>query len=212
MLTIEAMPRPKALSASEIEAKLPGIPGWSLVDGKLHRELSYRDQDFAACVTEMATDPPRLLFVSDYRGGLVREIVRQVREAGLDPAIATEIAPFEPDAPEGVVITTQFKPVPGPFLEEYKRMFANRIPSIRAAQAYDALELVARLIEEKGTDPKVLGEALRTAVSEGVTGKFSPGRVLEARPIYVVEVVRGEWIYSDPVTPSPPLDQTGKRI
>ena len=43
MLTIEAMPRPKALSASEIEAKLPGIPGWSLVDGKLHRELRFAD-------------------------------------------------------------------------------------------------------------------------------------------------------------------------
>ncbi|HPG25518.1 MAG: 4a-hydroxytetrahydrobiopterin dehydratase [Spirochaetaceae bacterium] len=37
------MPRPKALSASEIEAKLPGIPGWSLVDGKLHRELRFAD-------------------------------------------------------------------------------------------------------------------------------------------------------------------------
>ena len=37
------MARPKALSASEIEAALADLPGWSHVNGKLHRELRFPD-------------------------------------------------------------------------------------------------------------------------------------------------------------------------
>jgi 4a-hydroxytetrahydrobiopterin dehydratase len=35
------MPRPKALSPDQIDAALESLPGWSLVDGKLHRELRF---------------------------------------------------------------------------------------------------------------------------------------------------------------------------
>ncbi len=35
--------RPKALTPSEIEAALASLPGWSLTDGKLHRELRFPD-------------------------------------------------------------------------------------------------------------------------------------------------------------------------
>ncbi len=37
------MSRPKALSTSEIEAALASMPGWSLTNGKLHRELRFPD-------------------------------------------------------------------------------------------------------------------------------------------------------------------------
>jgi 4a-hydroxytetrahydrobiopterin dehydratase len=37
------MARPKALSTSEIEAALAGLPGWSHLNGKLHRELRFPD-------------------------------------------------------------------------------------------------------------------------------------------------------------------------
>ncbi|MBK7949481.1 MAG: 4a-hydroxytetrahydrobiopterin dehydratase [Deltaproteobacteria bacterium] len=37
------MPRPKALAASELEARLAALPGWSLVDGKLHRDFRFPD-------------------------------------------------------------------------------------------------------------------------------------------------------------------------
>lgn len=35
------MPRPKALSESEIEARLADLDGWSLASGKLHREFRF---------------------------------------------------------------------------------------------------------------------------------------------------------------------------
>lgn len=37
------MPRPRALSAAEIESRLPSLPGWSLVNGRLHREFRFAD-------------------------------------------------------------------------------------------------------------------------------------------------------------------------
>ncbi len=37
------MTRPKALSPDQIESALAALPGWSRVDGKLHRELRFPD-------------------------------------------------------------------------------------------------------------------------------------------------------------------------
>ncbi len=37
------MPRPKALAPFEIEARLAALPGWSLADGKLHRDFRFGD-------------------------------------------------------------------------------------------------------------------------------------------------------------------------
>jgi 4a-hydroxytetrahydrobiopterin dehydratase len=35
--------RPQRLSELEIEERLAGLPDWSCVDGKLHREFAFRD-------------------------------------------------------------------------------------------------------------------------------------------------------------------------
>jgi len=35
------MARPKALDDTEIEARLPGLDGWTLAAGKLHREFRF---------------------------------------------------------------------------------------------------------------------------------------------------------------------------
>ena len=37
------MSRPKALPPSEIESRLAALPGWSLANGKLHREFRFPD-------------------------------------------------------------------------------------------------------------------------------------------------------------------------
>jgi 4a-hydroxytetrahydrobiopterin dehydratase len=33
----------RKLTEVEIEARLPNLPGWSIVDGKLHREFHFKD-------------------------------------------------------------------------------------------------------------------------------------------------------------------------
>jgi len=37
------MPRPTRLDAAEITRRLAGLPGWTVVNGKLHRELAFAD-------------------------------------------------------------------------------------------------------------------------------------------------------------------------
>ncbi len=37
------MSRPRALDAQTIEERLKALPGWSLANGKLHRELRFAD-------------------------------------------------------------------------------------------------------------------------------------------------------------------------
>lgn len=45
--------RPAKLTPEELDANLAALPGWSLVNGKLHRE--YRFQDFPTAFGFMAT-------------------------------------------------------------------------------------------------------------------------------------------------------------
>ena len=37
------MPRPRALAPSEVESRLAALPGWSLANGKLHRDFRFPD-------------------------------------------------------------------------------------------------------------------------------------------------------------------------
>ncbi len=50
---IEDMPTPAKLNDSEIESALAELPGWTLAEGKLHRE--YRFADFIHAFGFMAT-------------------------------------------------------------------------------------------------------------------------------------------------------------
>lgn len=55
------MPRPKALSPSEIESRLAELPGWSLANGKLHRDFKFPDFARAfAFMTEAAFHAEKL--------------------------------------------------------------------------------------------------------------------------------------------------------
>ena len=55
------MPRPKALPASELESRLAALPGWSLADGKLHRDFRFPDFVRAfAFMTEAALHAEKL--------------------------------------------------------------------------------------------------------------------------------------------------------
>ena len=46
------MPRPVKLSSEEVSSALASLPGWSVIDGKLHRE--YKFPDFAHAFGFMA--------------------------------------------------------------------------------------------------------------------------------------------------------------
>ena len=55
------MPRPTALDPNQIEAALRGLPGWSLAEGKLHRELRFPNfQQAFAFMAEAALHAEKL--------------------------------------------------------------------------------------------------------------------------------------------------------
>ncbi|HET7875303.1 MAG TPA: 4a-hydroxytetrahydrobiopterin dehydratase [Methylomirabilota bacterium] len=55
------MPRPARLSDSEVAARLRDLPGWSLREGRLHRDFAFRDFAQAwAFMTEVAREAEAL--------------------------------------------------------------------------------------------------------------------------------------------------------
>mgnify|MGYP000328693905 CR=1 FL=1 len=55
------MTRPKALAASRIDAALAELPGWSVANGKLHRELKFPNfQQAFAFMAEAALHAEKL--------------------------------------------------------------------------------------------------------------------------------------------------------
>ena len=55
------MPRPTALDPNQIEAALRGLPGWSIAEGKLHRELRFPNfQQAFAFMAEAALHAEKL--------------------------------------------------------------------------------------------------------------------------------------------------------
>ena len=55
------MARPQRLEAAEIARRLPGLPGWAVEDGKLHRQFTF--PDFATAfrfMTAVAAEAERL--------------------------------------------------------------------------------------------------------------------------------------------------------
>lgn len=55
------MPRPSTLTPDQIEAALAGLPGWTCLGGKLHRELRFPDFRRAfAFMTEVAFHAEKL--------------------------------------------------------------------------------------------------------------------------------------------------------
>jgi 4a-hydroxytetrahydrobiopterin dehydratase len=55
------MPRPAKLSSEEISSALPSLPGWSVIEGKLHREYTFPDFVHAfAFMAAVATVAERL--------------------------------------------------------------------------------------------------------------------------------------------------------
>ncbi len=159
-------------------------------------QLGYRDFHFERVLEELERLKPDLLFIGEHRTDAVKSFTSELRAVSLKPALGIATVPFE--APEGAILTTQYRPGDDPFSTEFRRMFGGRNPSIRAAQAYDAVHLAARLLAEANL-PEKIRERLAEARIDGASGPFAPGRAINLRPIYLVEIQDGEPVFSPPV-------------
>lgn len=124
----------------------------------------------ADALADLVEEPVGLAPPQTRRGRLVaRLLAERVRvgtsgpTAGTD-ALRTVLPP--PDAPEGALYVTYGFPEPGSeldeFYERYKAMFGHRPPSVVAALAADALDVLATAIEEAATpDPIAVASQIR---------------------------------------------------
>jgi 4a-hydroxytetrahydrobiopterin dehydratase len=88
------MPRPDKLDPAEIVRRLAGLPGWELVDGKLHRGFVF--QDFAEAfgfMTAVAAEAERLGHHPDWSNVYNRVTIDLItHDAGGITAVDFELA------------------------------------------------------------------------------------------------------------------------
>lgn len=144
------------------------------------------DTDFSAVLTSLSNEDFDVLFAPGYyeETGL---IIRQARELGLDQPILGPngfgsedlLHLAEPENVTNVFYSSDYAPESdNPRVEEFIEAFRDmhgEEPDMFAAQAYDAVYLVAAAVEESG---EVSSEAIRDGLQnledfEGVTGTFS---------------------------------------
>lgn len=124
----------------------------------------------ADALAGLVEEPVGLAPPQTRRGRLVaRLLAERVRVGTSEPSAGTD-APETvlppPDAPEGVLYVTYGFPEAGneldEFYERYRAMFGHRPPSVVAALAADALDVLATAIEEAATpDPVAVADQIR---------------------------------------------------
>ena len=84
------------------------------------------------------------------------------------------------------------------FTSAFTQQFGSLRPSHREANAYDSLMLIADGINKVGFDRKKLTEYFqeiraKTPAYPGVSGDFAPGRRLDRRTPYLVQIRDGQY-------------------
>ena len=190
--------------ANAVKAEAPKL-GLTL---KAVEVFSNGEQDFAAQLTDLLSDPPDLLYVgaTTNEAGL---IIGQARALGLkslmiggvgfnDPRIAS----LPGKAAEGVMTYFSFdvgddRPLVQDFVAQYKAKHAGATPPSLAALGYDAVLLLSDAIKRAGsTDRDAVRKALgETAGLQGVDGSFTykgSGDNTDQRP-FVFELAGGQF-------------------
>lgn len=145
-----------------------------------------KNTDFSAQLTKIATlNPDAVVVAGLYQEGAL--ILKKAREIGITIPIignngfnSPQLIKSAGSAAEGAIVASPWFPGKEDakvknFIAAYKAKY-NKEPDQFAAQAYDALQIMAIAIEKSGTvtDRKKLRDTLATIKDySGVTGKFS---------------------------------------
>lgn len=167
-----------------------------------------KDTDFSAQLTKIAALKPDAVVVAAlYQEGAL--IMKKARDLGItvpfignNGFVSPQLIVSAGPAANGLIIGTPWYPekdseIVRKFVAAYKAKY-NTAPDQFAAQAYDALYLYAKAIENSGTttDRKKLRDALAEVKNiEGVTGNFSfDANRNPEMSINILEVVDGKFV------------------
>src|SRR5690606_12328494 len=164
--------------------------------------------DFAAEIAQIRAAKPGAVFFF-LPGGMGINFTKQYAQAGLaessplfGPTFSFDHARVNAagDAALGVFNTAQWSadldnPANRRFVADYIEAY-GRLPTLYAAQGYDAAQLIGSALQATGgdlSDPTAFRAALREARFESVRGKFRFGANQHPiQDVYVRKVVRGE--------------------
>ncbi|MFN8610070.1 MAG: ABC transporter substrate-binding protein [Vulcanimicrobiota bacterium] len=164
-------------------------------------------EDYRSILDRVEQVQADCLFIPDYRAGVVRDIVLQLKargsrlKVGSLAAVYTGTALQDTRGISDLVVCSYFFPEDESapvhnFVVRYQAFTRSATPSHREAFAYDCLYLVARAIAEVGYDRAQLREYLnslgRTRPAYlGISGEFTPSRQKESRHAYILEFRNG---------------------
>lgn len=174
----------------------------------IEESIQKGDTNFAAQVTNIkAANSDLIIFTGYYtEAGL---FMKEVRKQGMkqlfvggDGCLGPDLVKLGGKAVEGSMVYCGFSPEqPTPetkkFLDAYAKKYNGAEADMFAAQYYDALMILAKVMEEtKSTDPKVYVKALaKTANFPGASGviTFQADREPIKSPVYLLTVQDGKF-------------------
>lgn len=186
---------------------------FNALGGKVALQMTYGhlDNNFEVQLDALQEKGVEAVFLAEYRSDVVLRFARQLRKRSARLPLATQVVAFSSSVVleggndvEGVLTSTYFHPAApdpriGEFDDQFVRLFVRLRPSHREAYAYDSLKLVAEAIQAVGFEREALTAYLRqVGTSErpafvGVSGEFAPGRRLDRRKPYLVQIRKGQY-------------------
>jgi branched-chain amino acid transport system substrate-binding protein len=169
------------------------------------------DKDFTAIMTKAKAANPDIIYLAAfYQEAAI--IIRQGKQVGLnvpyigsDAVYASKLVDLAKERAEGVMATAFFNPASKSplvvdYLQRYSKKFPGETPDSYAANAYDAIGIIALAIEKGGFDREKIDQYMRTI------GKTNPGyqgatgtTVFDEngdciKPTIIVQVRKGKWV------------------
>lgn len=191
-------------AAARFRQEFTALGGTTLAD------LGYLQDtdDYTSLLEQLEGLGADCLFMPDYRAGVVRRVVRQLRARGSQIKVGSLAAVYSGTAVDdgqamgGLVVSSYFFPQNSDtqvrsFGDRYREFTGTSTPSHREVYSYDCLNLIAQAISQAGFQRAALRDYLNSLGKtrppyRGVGGEFSPSRQQETRHVYLLEMRDGK--------------------
>lgn len=135
--------------------------------------------DYRTIIAKLSSSSTDAVLTLLLESGEFAAFLRQRRELKLDlPLYAANTIPFDQivqknlNLAEGIVYFDYLTPGTESFKQKYRDRFKSE-PGFASAKAYDAMHLLAQLIDKCGATPKQIRNCLKTAKFSGISGEIS---------------------------------------
>ena len=174
--------------------------------------------DFSVQVDALRAQAPTAVFVAEYRGAPLARFAVALRGAGVTVPLLSQAVPYARDlvdiggpAVDGLLTTEYFHPdIDTPtmraFVEAFHRQFGAVTPPYASANSYDAFNAAIAALRQpggrEGAHAFLRASGVTQPPFQGVGGPYAPGRRLDARPVWLIEVRGGRYRLVERLGPS----------